>query len=249
MKTLKLFYKKPFKSSCKAKLVEKNSKGFIFDQTISYPEGGGQIGDKGILVRVKSGEEIKFEDTIKIRGRNLFLDNFPSIKVDNTIIHCVEDCDFENIEIGEEFIIKIDTLNRGLATLNHTGAHLALMILERKFPGIDKKIIGAKINERYGRLDFSIDYKFSKELLKEIEDSCNEFIKKDLKITCYHHPEEKEAFYWECDGYVVPCGGTHCNSTGELKKIKLKRKNIGKTSERMIINIEEDNTDFINLYK
>lgn len=249
MKTLKLFYQKPFESSCKGKLIEKNSKGLIFDKTVSYPEGGGQIGDRGVLIRIKTGEEIKFHDTIKIRGRNLFINNFPSIKVENSIVHCTDDYDEEDIELGEEFIIKIDVFYRAMASLNHSGIHLALMILESKINGIDKKIIGAKINEKYARLDFAIDYKFSQELLKEIEEECNEYIKKDKKILCYPHPEEKEAFYWKCDNYVIPCGGTHCNSTGDLKHINIKRKNIGKKSERIIISVEENNSDFISLYK
>ena len=65
MRTEKLYYKNQFLTTCKAKLIEINEKGLIFDKTVAYPEGGGQIGDSGILIREKTKEEIEFLDTTK----------------------------------------------------------------------------------------------------------------------------------------------------------------------------------------
>lgn len=45
-----------------------------------------------------------------------------------------------------------------------------------------------------------------------------------------------EQRYWEITGFAkVPCGGTHIRHTGEVGKISLKRKNIGKGKERIEI--------------
>ena len=63
--TEKLYYKNQFLSVCKGKLLEINEKGLIFDKTVAYPEGGGQIGDSGILIREKTKEEFEFFDTTK----------------------------------------------------------------------------------------------------------------------------------------------------------------------------------------
>ncbi len=247
MKTEKLYYKNPFLNICRSKLVEINEKGLIFDRTISYPEGGGQIGDNGILIREKTKEKFEFFDTTKIRGKNIYLENFPVIKVEGEIIHHLDISSIKNLEIGEEFTIKINTKKRAQTTLHHSGLHLALMILADMKKDIDKKIIGAKITDTYGRLDFSIEEKFSKEELQEIENKCNKLIKNKVEIFNYSHVEEKEAIYWKCLDYVIPCGGTHCNNTKYLGKMKVKRKNIGKTSERLIIELSEiDN--FSKLY-
>lgn len=247
MRTEKLYYKNQFLTTCKAKLIEINEKGLIFDKTVAYPEGGGQIGDSGILIREKTKEEIEFLDTTKIKGRNIYLKDFPVIKVEGVIIHHIDISLLNNLELGEEFTIRLNVERRAKTTLHHSGLHLALMVLANMREGIDKKIVGAKITDTYGRLDFSTEEKFSKEELQKIEDKCNELIQEKLEISSYNHPAEREAIYWKCLDYSVPCGGTHCDNTKYLGKMKVKRKNIGKTSERLIIELSEIE-EFSKLY-
>lgn len=238
MKTEKLYYQNQFLSNCTGVVIAKNENGLVFDRTVAYPEGGGQIGDRGKLIRKKTGEEIEFFDTTKIKGRNIYLDDFPVIKVENEIVHHIAKEKLEEIEIGEEFEIKIDIKLRASVTLHHSGLHLALMVLEKMRNGIDKKIIGAKINSEYGRLDFSTEEKFTKEELSNIEEECQKYIDENIPTLVYPNEKEPEALYWKCLDYIVPCGGTHCEYTGELGEIKVKRKNIGKTSERLIIELK-----------
>ncbi|MCQ9627193.1 hypothetical protein HS141_09605 [Cetobacterium somerae] len=245
MKTEKIYYKNQFQTSCEAILIESIENGLIFDRSIAYPEGGGQIGDVGTLIRCKDGSEIPFYNTTKIKGRNIFLNDFPSIKIENQIVHHINSS-FE-FEKDEKFLIKLDHLKRAQTTLHHSGLHLALMVLEEMFSGIDKKIVGAKITDKYGRLDFSIDFKFTPEQIVNIETRCNEYIEKNIPIEVFPHPEENEALYWKCDNYIVPCGGTHCENTKDLKGIKIKRKSIGKLSERLIVEIPF-NEQFLSLY-
>jgi Ser-tRNA(Ala) deacylase AlaX len=48
--------------------------------------------------------------------------------------------------------------------------------------------------------------------------------------------EAAERRYWEIAGFAqVACGGTHLKSTGEVGKLALKRKNVGKGKERIEI--------------
>lgn len=237
MQTEKIYYKNQFQSSCKAKLIGKTKEGLIFDKTVAYPEGGGQIGDKGKLIRTKNNEMISFVDTRKIMGRTIYLDDFPIINVEDSIVHILE-AEYEDYEIGEEFIIKINISERANATLNHSAIHLALMILEELRPGIDKKIVGAKITNKYGRLDFLTTIKFSQEEIKIIQNKAQEYIELNIPIIICSHPKEVEAMYWKCLDYSVPCGGTHCNTTNQLGMISVKRKNIGKSADRLIIELK-----------
>ncbi|MGL6113479.1 MAG: hypothetical protein ACRC1R_00430 [Cetobacterium sp.] len=248
MKTEKLYYKNPLQTSCEAVVIEKHPQGLIFDKTVAYPEGGGQVGDVGFLTRTSDNFQIPFFNTTKIKGRNIFLEDFPSIKVETLIIHHIDESFLEKIEEGDIFILEINKKNRSQNTLHHSALHLALMALEDIKPGIDQKIIGAKITDKYGRLDFAIDYKFSPELLKTLEDTCNKYIEENIPVEIYSHPKEPEALYWKCKNYSVPCGGTHCESTGNIGVVKIKRKSIGKYSERLIVEVPENN-NFLNSYK
>lgn len=248
MKTEKLFYQNQFQTTCNAIIIGKTENGLIFNKSIAYPEGGGQIGDKGVLIRLKNNEEFLFNDTTKINGRNIFLNDFPSIKVENSIVHHVDNNLIENIAIGEEFTIKIDSNKRSQITLHHSALHLALMVLEEIIPEIDKKIVGAKISEKYGRLDFSIDHKFSSEILSLVEEKYNNYVNNKIDIKILPHTEEPEALFWKCINYSIPCGGTHCENTKYLKNTKIKRKSIGKNSERLIVEIPF-NEEFYNLYE
>ena len=51
--------------------------------------------------------------------------------------------------------------------------------------------------------------------------------------------EQNEKRYWKVEGFAKrPCGGTHLKETGEVGKLRLKRKNIGKGKERAEIYLQ-----------
>jgi Ser-tRNA(Ala) deacylase AlaX len=61
-------------------------------------------------------------------------------------------------------------------------------------------------------------------------------VQKNLEINSSLSDEINEKRFWEVVGFAkVPCGGTHLKRTGEVGKLKLKRKNIGKGKERIEI--------------
>jgi len=63
----------------------------------------------------------------------------------------------------------------------------------------------------------------------------------DSAIVSAFADEASQRRYWEVPGYCrVPCGGTHLRRTGEVGRIALKRKNIGKGKERVEITLLED---------
>jgi len=236
MKTEKLFYKYPYLKKTKAKIIDIVDEKIVLDKTIAYPEGGGQEGDRGYLII--NGKKIPFFDTKKGVGRMLFLENFPTIQVDTPIYHFIDKDNLKYFNVGDEIEIEIDTKRRSKLSASHSAIHIVLMCVEKLFKGFEKKIYGAKIKEDSARLDFKTDYKFNQEDIRKIEECANEVISKNLPIKQYHHPKEKEAWYWECNGWVCPCGGTHIENTGIIKEIKVKRKNLGKNGQRISITFE-----------
>ncbi len=233
IKTEKLFYKYPYLKKIKAKIIDIINEGIILDKTIAYPEGGGQLSDKGYLI--KNNKKIHFFDVQKKPGRTIFINDFPTIQVDNPIVHYINEEDKQYLKVGDIVTIEIDTVRRAKLSISHSVTHIVLMSIEKFFPGMENNIYGAKIKEDSSRLDFRTNLKFTQEDIKRIENYANEIIKQKRDIQLFSHPEEKEARYWKLDWYICPCGGTHIDNTKYIKGIKIKRKNLGKNAQRINI--------------
>jgi len=78
--TQKIYYEDPFLTKLTANIIKITKDGIIFDKTISYPEGGGQEGDIGIIKILENNESIEYIDTQKLLGRSIYLDDFQKFK-------------------------------------------------------------------------------------------------------------------------------------------------------------------------
>ncbi len=83
--------------------------------------------------------------------------------------------------------------------------------------------------------DFTWPDNFSS-YLPEFQQDANKIVAGDVAIISAFDDFENERRYWEIPGFSkVPCGGTHLKRTGEIGAIRLKRDNIGKGKQRIII--------------
>ena len=237
--TQKVYYKEPYLSSLRAKVIDIVENRIVLDKTVAYAEGGGQESDRGVLIS-KSGKEIAFFDVQKGPGRVIYLEDFPTIQVDTPIYHFINSEDVKYFDIGDEVTVKIDTLRRAKLSLSHSGIHFVLAAIEHYFPKFEEKIYGAKIKEDGARLDFRTTYKFSQEDIAKIEEFANKIISKNIDIDIYPHPKEPEAWFWATPYYSCPCGGTHIDNSRYLKSLKIKRKNLGRNGQRVIMSFEAE---------
>lgn len=247
MRTIKLHYETPFLNECEAIVIEKNDKGIVTDCTVAFAEGGGQIGDAGVII--SNGIEIPFYDTQKGVGRVLNLKDFPSVNVETPVYHCIEKGKMNLLNVGDRVNIHIDVQRRINTTLHHSALHIALMAANKICPEKVGYIKGCKITEEYGRLDFFTHEKFSVDEIECINMEAEKIVRDSLPIYTYQHPEEKEAWYWKCEDFVCPCGGTHITNTSEIGKMSVKRKNVGKSTERMIVEVQDSPLDASRYYK
>jgi Ser-tRNA(Ala) deacylase AlaX len=236
--TKKLYYEDSFLKSCTAEVVKVMENKIELNQTVAYPEGGGQEGDIG-FIQTSAGVVIRFTDTQKMYGRKLYLDDFPSINVDTIIHHIVCDEDIHlltSVPEGETVVVTIDIQRRENLSISHTSSHLVFVGVGEVMPEAIKNVKGCHIDESSARFDFYVHRRFTQEDVAKIQDLANSMVKEDLVINTYQHPEEPEAWYWEAKGHVIPCGGTHLRRTSSIGEILVRRKNIGKNVERIIIN-------------
>ena len=191
----------------------------VFDVTPFYPEGGGQVGDKGYL-EDKNGDVVYILDTK--RENNLivhFTKNLPK-SVDGT------------------FRALVDSKQRERTAANHTATHLLHQAL-REVLGTHVEQKGSAVHSKYLRFDFSHFSKMTIEELRDVENFVNARIAGKLPLIEKRNIPKEEAIaegamslFGEKYGDTVRsirfgqsielCGGTHVQNTGDLWHFKIK---------------------------
>lgn len=207
----------------------------VCDQTVAFPEGGGQIGDSGFII-CADGEVVPFIDTKKGVGTILHLNNRHSIQINTPVYHVLGSAASELIP-GMRVRINIDVIHRIKTTALHSALHIALMAVIQIRSNLEQCIKGCHIDTEKARMDFFCDKKFTQEEMLSINMNAQSLIKEDIKVKRYLFQNQKEAWIWRCKDFECPCGGTHVLSTGQLGDISIRRKNIGKTTERIIVEL------------
>tara|TARA_B100000508_G_scaffold140085_2_gene140039 strand:+ start:51295 stop:53916 length:2622 start_codon:yes stop_codon:yes gene_type:complete len=230
----------------KYRKVEQKKKTFyqlVFNLTPFYPEGGGQVGDKGIIEN--STEKVKIFDTKK---------------ENNLIIHLAQELP-KNIE--SRFTAKVDLSKRKLATANHSATHLLHHAL-REVLGDHVAQKGSLVHPDYLRFDFSHFSKVTDEELTQIENKVNEQIKSNVALNEHRNiPILKAqemgalALFGEKYGDTVRviefgesielCGGTHVQSTAEIGRFMIQSESSVASGVRRIEAISSTTAEnFIN---
>ena len=133
----------------------------VLDQSPFYPEGGGQVGDKGSLI--SANEIIEILDTKK---------------ESNLILHIAKRLP-ENLE--GSFSAKVNTDLRTSSAKNHSATHLMHLGL-RTILGTHVEQKGSLVNPNYLRFDFSHFSKVTDEQIKQVEDFVNQRIQEQLPL-------------------------------------------------------------------
>ena len=190
----------------------------VFNMTPFYPEGGGQVGDKGYL-ELSNGNVIYILDTKK--ENNLILHYAKSLPNDPT----------------EKFKAVVDDEFRARTMSNHTATHLLHQAL-RTVLGDHVEQKGSSVNHRNLRFDFSHFSKLTTEELKNIEQFVNARIQENISLVENRQVPLDEAkksgaimLFGEKYGDTVRtikfgqstelCGGTHVQNTGEIWHFKI----------------------------
>ncbi|MBR5307789.1 MAG: alanine--tRNA ligase, partial [Clostridia bacterium] len=203
-------------------LVDAVSEGeftVILDKTVFYGEGGGQVGDSGVITF--DGGSAKVVDTKKIDGRYMHV------------------CALENgiLKVGTEVKAAIDVARREAIRRNHSSVHLLQAAL-RTVLGSHVEQAGSYVDEFVARFDFNHFEAMSAEQIAKVEALVNSYILAGAEIETVETDIETAkamgamALFGEKYGDKVRvvkmgefstelCGGTHMTNTAKAGLYKI----------------------------
>jgi alanyl-tRNA synthetase len=188
----------------------------VLDRTPFYPEGGGQIGDRGAIVW--DGGHMEVLDTRRPVG--------------GVIVHRGE-IKGGTLRAGTEVKAVVPANVRWSTMRNHTATHLLHKALRDKL-GMHVHQAGSVVEPGRLRFDFTHNTPLTREELLEIERTVNEQVFADLPVEPREMPYREAvemgamALFGEKYGDVVRmvripvyesrelCGGTHVERTGQI---------------------------------
>ncbi len=201
-------------------LSEGESGDVVFDRTVFYPEGGGQVADRGTLLW--SGGRAEVTDVVR--------------PVPSLIAHRVRVLQ-GRFALGLAVDMEIPEWVRRRTQANHTGTHLVHAAL-RKVLGATARQMGSYVGPDKLRFDYAAPAAPTAKQLVEIERLVNEEVLRDLPVSKEILPMDEarrrgaDMFFGEKYGervrvVEVPgfstelCGGCHVPRTGEIGAFKI----------------------------
>lgn len=209
--TKKLYYDPEMKTCSAAVLDVRESKGgyeILLDQTVIYPEGGGQLSDTGMIGSAKVSH---------------------AREEDDRIWHLAD----KPLAVGETAEVSFDPLPRLDHTQQHTGEHILSGLAKTLFDAVN---VGFHMAEDYATID--LDKPLDDAQLAHLETEANRAVQANVPtVTRIVNDKELDSIeirkrakglagdniriVW-CGGVdSCTCCGTHCVMSGEVGFIKI----------------------------
>lgn len=200
-----------------------------------YPEGGGQVGDKGILIpSYTEGFDISNPSLTEVNNCADIIEVLETKKENNLIVSLIKDLPKD---AGAVFYARVNTSERKNTQANHSVTHLLHEAL-REVLGTHVEQKGSFVGPDYLRFDFSHFSKMSEEEITLVEEKVNAKIKENISLEEFRDIPIAEAMekgamalFGEKYGDSVRmiqfgtsrelCGGTHVRNTSEIGHFKI----------------------------
>ncbi len=234
MTTIEIFRSDAYARRCDAQIISVDENGLLLDQTVFFPTGGGQPGDRGRLL-MTDGKALDVIDTIKRPDGG-------------AVLHQV--ANGARPHVGTRLIAEIYWPRRHRLMRMHSALHLLCA-------AINEAVTGGQVGEHKSRLDF--DVRGSKLDKLEIAEKLEQWIDEDRPIrehwvdqdTLHQRPElirtigvqppvlDGRVRLIEIEGIdLQACGGTHVRSTGEIGGVTVgKIENKGRQNRRVHLSL------------
>lgn len=218
--TRPLYYEQPCEVEFEAIVLDFFDGLVVLDQTLFYPEGGGQPADTGTLLSPES--MVRVEDVVK-RG--------------DVILHRVTG---GVLKRGERVKGMVDEERRWSLMRHHTATHV-LLHAAKEVLGAHVHQAGAQKGSDSARLDIRHFKHVTDDELRRIEIRANQIVQNNkpvfIKLEERQRAEQKYGFTLyqggvppggairvvQVGGEIQACAGTHVRTTGEIGAIKILR--------------------------
>lgn len=219
MQTEKLYWADPFAATFEATVARVASYGgapsIVLDRSLFYPEGGGQLGDRGRL----------------LVGERAYVVRDAQIDDEGVIHHVLESMPAAPLE-GAAIRGEIDRARRR----DHMSQHTAQHVLSR---ALIESARADTVSARLGAESCTIDVDaagLAEAAVARAEDLVNDLVMSDVAVrSLFPTPEELAALplrkapkvvtgvrVIEIEGFDhTPCGGTHVTRTGQIGPVKV----------------------------
>lgn len=226
MQTTKLLYLDDFITlESDAKIVtidqEPTATSITLDQTIFYPQGGGQPTDIGVI----ENDSGKF--TVE------------SVRNNDGIVKHNGRFEQGNFQVGDIVHCSVNQMKRELHNRLHSGGHVVDMAIHALnlnwIPAKGYHFPDGPYVEYQGSLEGIDKEKFKSEVenlvmkfIKEDHETKVVFIEKDKLHTLCHNvpdylPANRPVRVVMYGSFGVPCGGTHVNSLSQIKSMSIRK--------------------------
>jgi alanyl-tRNA synthetase len=218
--TRKLYYDQPSDFEFEAVVLDFFDGYAVIDQTLFYPEGGGQPADTGTMVSSES--MVRVDDVVK---------------VGEVILHHISG---GILQRGDRVKGMVDEERRWSLMRHHTATHVILHAAKEVL-GAHIHQAGAQKGSESSRMDLRHFKHITPDELRRIETAANRMIMAsqpvEISIEDRTKAEQKYGFSLyqggvppgrelrivKVAGDIEACAGTHCRSTGEVGVIKIIR--------------------------
>ena len=229
--TEELFRADGYLRECEACVTAVQGDHIYLDRTVFFPEGGGQLGDTGVILRT-GGVSVRIIDTLSTE--------------ENSLVHVVED-GADLPQVGENVTARIDWERRYRLMRMHSALHMLCSV-------VPAPVTGGSIRDGQGRLDFDLPEPVDK---VELTGLLNQVIARDRPMSMQWITDQQLAEQPELvrtmsvkpptgtgtvrlvhfEGVdLQPCGGTHVSSTGEIGSIRVRKiEKKGRQNRRVIL--------------
>ncbi|GIW73465.1 MAG: alanine--tRNA ligase [Planctomycetota bacterium] len=211
----------------------------VLDRTPFYPEGGGQVGDRGTIEALDGGWRFAVTDTQKLG---------------QVIVHrgTLSAGRAEQVRAGTPVRASVDAARRAPTRRNHTATHLLHWAL-RQVLGEHARQAGSVVEPERLRFDVTHFQAITAEQIERVEQLVNDKVLADLEVSTVWKDLEQArregvtALFGEKYGERVRvvqigdgfsrelCGGTHVARTGEIGLFKVVQESAVQAGVRRLV--------------
>ena len=238
--TQPLFHENPYlkQLECRVDLLERDDAGLPFallGETVFYPQGGGQLGDRGVLhiQGTKAGETLKRLEVIATKKRDDQIRHY--LKVDDETFALLSEP-----KNAQQATATLDWSLRYHQMRVHSAMHLIHCMLEQTLGRSIQHPVRSPLSDDGGENQYEFVEEFDEDSLRQATDALNEFCSASHEIRTEADTRQGQGFrWWQCEDWSIPCGGVHVRNTQEIGVVTSSMK-IKKNTTRVLVTLSAE---------